>query len=162
MRRLLPGITLPGKGIGTAILRDVIRKNRTRRIHLQTYWENPARFLYERMGFKKYGETKTHWLMEIEAIDFNTITACGECCTHCSKKLTGICPGCIEADGKVPEWAGSGECPVHACCRAHHAKFCGVCEAFPTCEKLPKMVHWNPEIVSHMKELAELFSNEKN
>ncbi len=35
--------------------------------------------------------------------DFTTITACGECCVGCSKKKDGSCPGCIEADGRVPE-----------------------------------------------------------
>ena len=35
-------------------------------------------------------------------IDFTTITACGECCIGCTKKENEICPGCIEADGKVP------------------------------------------------------------
>ena len=40
--------------------------------------------------------------------DFSTITACGECCVGCSKKIAGDCPGCIEADGRVPEWEGSG------------------------------------------------------
>ena len=39
--------------------------------------------------------------------DFTTITACGECCVGCSKKIEGSCPGCIEADGRVPEWAES-------------------------------------------------------
>lgn len=42
-------------------------------------------------------------------------TACGGCCTSCTKKLDGICKGCIEADGYVPEWAESGRCRVHAC-----------------------------------------------
>ena len=46
--------------------------------------------------------------------DFTTITACGECCVGCSKKKDGFCPGCIESDGRVPEWAGSGMCKVHA------------------------------------------------
>lgn len=41
-------------------------------------------------------------------IDFTTVTACGECCIGCEKKIDGICKGCIEADGYVPEWAGSG------------------------------------------------------
>lgn len=35
--------------------------------------------------------------------DFTTITACGECCVECAKKKEGICPGCIEADGRVPD-----------------------------------------------------------
>ena len=94
-------------------------------------------------------------------IDFNTITACGECCTGCKKKLEGICPGCIEADGRVPEWAGSGVCRIHACCKEHHAKFCGLCEKFP-CEKLPQMISWNPDIVEHLRNLAVQFRAEKS
>ena len=45
--------------------------------------------------------------------DFSTITACGECCVECKKKLSGECPGCIEADGAVPEWKESGRCKIH-------------------------------------------------
>lgn len=86
--------------------------------------------------------------------DFLTITACGECCTGCSKKKEGSCPGCIEADGRVPEWAGSGICRVHACCREHNARFCGLCSEFP-CEKLPQMISWNPEIVTHLSALRD-------
>ena len=41
--------------------------------------------------------------------DFSTITACDECCAGYPKKLDGRCPGCIEADGCVPEWAESGK-----------------------------------------------------
>lgn len=93
-------------------------------------------------------------------LDFNLITACGECCTECKKKLEGICPGCIEADGRVPEWAESGMCRIHACCKKHHAKFCGFCEEFP-CEELPKMISWNPDIVEHLKKLAAKFQLEK-
>ena len=36
--------------------------------------------------------------------DFSLITACGECCTDKAKKADGRCPGCIESDGRVPEW----------------------------------------------------------
>ena len=86
--------------------------------------------------------------------DFSTITACGECCAECPKKLDGRCPGCIEADGRVPEWAGSGRCKVHACAKEHHAPFCGLCEAFP-CEKLPSLISWNPGIIEHMAALRD-------
>ena len=51
-------------GLGTKILKDIISRHPSTRIHLKTYKENPARFLYERMGFYKYDETETHWLME--------------------------------------------------------------------------------------------------
>ena len=86
--------------------------------------------------------------------DFSTITACGECCVGCSKKIDGLCPGCIEADGHVPEWAQSGMCKVHACCKEHNARFCGLCSEFP-CDKLPQMISWNPEIIKHLSALRD-------
>lgn len=51
-------------GLGTKILEDTISIHPNTRLHLRTYKENPARFLYERVGFHKYDETNTHWLME--------------------------------------------------------------------------------------------------
>ena len=86
--------------------------------------------------------------------DFTTITACGECCTECPKKLDGRCPGCIEADGRVPEWAESGRCRVHACTREHQVTFCGLCSEFP-CGKLPELMPWNPDIISRMTALRD-------
>lgn len=53
-----------GNGIGTGILRNVLEENRNVRIYLKTYKENPTRNLYRRVGFVKYDETETHWLME--------------------------------------------------------------------------------------------------
>ena len=87
-------------------------------------------------------------------MDFSTTTACGECCVGCSKKIAGDCPGCIEADGRVPEWEGSGRCKIHACCKEHNACFCGICREFP-CEKLPQMISWNPDIVQHLSSLRD-------
>ncbi len=84
--------------------------------------------------------------------DFSTITACGECCAGCTKKQDGRCPGCIEADGHVPEWAESGRCRVHVCTRDHHVPFCGLCPEFP-CAQLPSLVSWNPDIVDRMTAL---------
>lgn len=84
------------------------------------------------------------------------ITACGGCCTSCGKKLSGECPGCIEADGYVPGWAESGRCKVHACTREHGVCFCGLCEEFP-CGNIEKMIHWKKDIVAHMRALAERF-----
>ena len=92
-------------------------------------------------------------------IDFGTLTACGECCEGCAKKADGRCPGCIAADGRVPEWAGSGRCPVHACTRAHGVRFCGLCAEFP-CEKLPALAHWNPDIIRHMEALRDAYRQE--
>ncbi len=88
--------------------------------------------------------------------DFTKITACGECCVGCSKKLAGSCPGCIEADGYVPEWAESGRCKVHACTREHGVLFCGLCKEFP-CKKLSEMMPWKTNIVEHMTALREEF-----
>ena len=84
--------------------------------------------------------------------DFSKITACGECCAECPKKLDGRCPGCMEADGRVPEWAESGRCRVHACTREHGVQFCGLCSEFP-CAQLTSLVSWNPDIAEHMTAL---------
>ena len=81
------------------------------------------------------------------------ITACGECCGGCAKHQQGLCPGCIEADGYVPEWAGSGRCRVHACAREHQAQFCGVCRDFP-CEKMDGMIHWKQNVAEHMRSVV--------
>lgn len=87
-------------------------------------------------------------------IDSSRITACGECCDGCAKKADGRCPGCIEADGRVPEWAASGRCKVHACTRDHQVQFCGLCSEFP-CEKLPSLIFWNPDIIQHLTVLRD-------
>lgn len=55
-----------GKGIGTQILTKMIEENPNVRIYIKTYKENRARFLYEKVGFVKCDETKTHWCMEIK------------------------------------------------------------------------------------------------
>ena len=91
-------------------------------------------------------------------MDFSKITACGECCDGCQKKNDGICIGCIEADGYVSEWAGSGRCKVHACTRNHNVQFCGLCACFP-CDNLAKLIHWNKNIVEHQSELADKYKN---
>ena len=90
--------------------------------------------------------------------DFSTITACGECCTGCPKKQDGRCPSCIEADGRVPEWAESGRCRIHACTRDHGVQFCGLCAEFP-CAWLKNKIVWNPHAVEHLAELAEAWRN---
>ncbi len=89
-------------------------------------------------------------------IDFSTVTACGECCNGCKKKNSGLCKGCIEADGYVPEWAGSGRCKVHACTRQHNVQFCGLCREFP-CDKLTEIIHWNPNIIEQQMNLANQY-----
>lgn len=93
--------------------------------------------------------------------DFSIITACGECCVVCEKKLSGACPGCIEADGRVPEWAESGRCRIHACARAHGVQFCGLCEEFP-CEKIPSLIPWDPHRTEYLKVLREEYFRQRN
>ena len=92
----------------------------------------------------------------VPTTDFSTITACGECCVECKKKLSGECPGCIEADGAVPEWKESGRCKIHTCVREHGVQFCGLCREFP-CDKIPKLIPWNPNIVGHLTNLRDAY-----
>lgn len=51
-----------GKGIGTKLLEYVMREAKEtfgiKLLHLEVYEGNPAERLYERLGFKKYGEHK--------------------------------------------------------------------------------------------------------
>lgn len=96
----------------------------------------------------------------MDKTDFSTLTACGECCADCEKKLSGACPGCIEADGYVPEWSGSGRCKIHACARAHGVRSCGLCVEFP-CRDLTSIITWNPNIVDHLSDLAKEYREDK-
>lgn len=90
-------------------------------------------------------------------IDFSKITACGECCTKCPKKVNGKCPGCIEADGYVPKWTENRKCKVHSCTKEHNVQFCGICNKFP-CEQLTSIIHWNLNIVEHMTTLKNNYN----
>ena len=56
------------KGIGTDIISKYIKtaKENNKRIIIKTYRENPARNLYERLGFKIYNEDNTHIYLEID------------------------------------------------------------------------------------------------
>jgi ribosomal protein S18 acetylase RimI-like enzyme len=53
------------RGLGTAVLRDVLAGARARRVpvRLQVMRVNPARRLYERLGFVVTEETATHFRM---------------------------------------------------------------------------------------------------
>jgi len=51
------------RGIGTAILKDILDANRDRTVTLQYFKQNPVGRLYERLGFKVVGETKFHYQM---------------------------------------------------------------------------------------------------
>ena len=52
-----------GKGIGTQILKDKITEHADQNIIIQYFKQNPVGKLYERLGFKPNGETKTHFQM---------------------------------------------------------------------------------------------------
>lgn len=51
------------KGIGTAILRDVLSENHDKEINIQYFKQNLVGKLYERLGFKPNGETTFHYQM---------------------------------------------------------------------------------------------------
>ena len=53
------------QGIGSAVMRDLLAAARTRGVpvHLQVLKVNPARRLYERLGFTVTDETPTHFRM---------------------------------------------------------------------------------------------------
>ena len=57
-----------GSGIGTKILNEYIdiAKKEKKRIHLKTYKYNPAKRLYERLGFKVFKEDNTHVYLDID------------------------------------------------------------------------------------------------
>lgn len=54
------------KGIGRNILENQLEENHQKGIRtiLQVFKDNPAKRLYEQLGFKVYGETETHYQME--------------------------------------------------------------------------------------------------
>ncbi len=64
--RLLP--EFQGKGIGTQIVQKVIdeAKKKNQPVRLQVLKINPARRLYERLGFKVFDESETHFRMRFE------------------------------------------------------------------------------------------------
>lgn len=54
------------KGIGRKILQQQLEENHKNNVRtiLQVFKDNPAKKLYEQLGFKVYGETETHYQME--------------------------------------------------------------------------------------------------
>ena len=90
---------------------------------------------------------------------FETVTACGESCEGCRKKASGACPGCVGADGYVPEWAESGRCRVHACARSHGARYCFACPEFP-CGDLSRMMPWKADAAERLTELKDRYDRE--
>lgn len=52
-----------GRGVGRGIIRVVLEQAGGRGVWLQVLKVNPAKRLYERMGFRPIEETETHWQM---------------------------------------------------------------------------------------------------
>ncbi len=54
-----------GKGIGTNLLKEQLKRDKEnkRNTILQVFKENSAKHLYEKLGFKTYEETDTHYKM---------------------------------------------------------------------------------------------------
>ncbi|MGQ7856674.1 GNAT family N-acetyltransferase [Pedobacter sp. WC2501] len=66
LKSLLLCDNVQGKGIGTEILRDLIKqaKSKSKQIELQVFKVNKrAKALYERLGFSTTGETELHYQM---------------------------------------------------------------------------------------------------
>ena len=56
-----------GKGIGRTVIHQMVARicKTGKPLRLQVFKVNPAQRLYERIGFLRTGETKTHFLMEL-------------------------------------------------------------------------------------------------
>ncbi len=52
------------KGIGTAILEEILFENKDKKVKLQCFKSNPAISLCNKLGFQMVGETKSHYEME--------------------------------------------------------------------------------------------------
>lgn len=52
------------KGIGTAVLNEILFENKGNEIVLQCFKDNPAIELYMRLGFEKINETEKHYIMK--------------------------------------------------------------------------------------------------
>lgn len=52
------------KGIGTAVLEEILSENKDKEIRLQCFKDNPAKELYKRLGFEKIDETETYYIMK--------------------------------------------------------------------------------------------------
>ena len=52
-----------GRGIGTQVLKDIIRLHGSHNLHIQFFKHNPVGRLYERLGFLPNGETEFHKMM---------------------------------------------------------------------------------------------------
>lgn len=51
------------RGIGTQVLKDIIKLHKGQDIHIQYFKDNPVGKLYERLGFVASGENEFHYMM---------------------------------------------------------------------------------------------------
>lgn len=63
------------RGLGSAVIRSVLDSVEGRGVRLRVLKVNPARHLYERMGFGVTGETATHWQMHYPATSSRSTSA---------------------------------------------------------------------------------------
>lgn len=63
------------RGLGSAVIRSVLHRAEGRAVWLRVLKVNPARHLYERMGFGVTGETATHWQMHYPATSSRSTSA---------------------------------------------------------------------------------------
>ena len=52
-----------GRGIGTQVLKDIMKLHEKEEIHIQVFKQNPAYRLYQELGFIPIGETEFHYQM---------------------------------------------------------------------------------------------------
>lgn len=96
--RLLP--KFQNRGIGTKIILDLIEKS-NKPVKLKVLKVNPARKLYERLGFKVSGETETHFGWKKDKRGNQTISSFRNkfyfaCVIARAGKISGFSPGRIE------------------------------------------------------------------
>ncbi|MBD2121193.1 N-acetyltransferase [Trichocoleus sp. FACHB-262] len=66
------------RGIGTLILQSILDQGQASNlpVQLQVLKQNPAKRLYERLGFISVGETKTHYIMQYSpALKFGALSS---------------------------------------------------------------------------------------
>ena len=55
---------IQNKGIGTAVLKEIVFENKEKDIVLNCFKEDSTIGAYEKMGFEKIMETKQHYIMK--------------------------------------------------------------------------------------------------
>ncbi len=58
------------RGIGTRILKNILKKYKGREIEIQYFKQNPVGSLYQKLGFVPNGETEFHYLIGYNFVSF--------------------------------------------------------------------------------------------